>query len=136
MAVPVRTYPNVVTRFLQMAFAGVVLVAIFTLQHVRSDDEKFMYHPPTLHFIAAASGLTVAGGLFGLSLTWYTCLVKYGRVVDLLGIMLNLAVGSVGACPLLRVKLLVATCSQSQVNKERLPDARRTERDVQWTRDP
>lgn len=98
MASPVRTCLNVGVRLLQMAFAGVILAAAITPQHVRSDNEKFKNHPPTLHFVAAVSGLTVAGALFGLSLTWYTCLVKYGRVVDLLDILLNLAAGSVSIC--------------------------------------
>jgi len=95
MAVPVRTYLNVGIRLLQIAFAGVVIAAAVSLQHVRSENEKFMNHPPTLHLVAAVSGLIAAGCLFSVSLTWYTCLVKYGRVVDLLGIMLNLAAGSV-----------------------------------------
>lgn len=64
----------------------------------RSDDKRFVNHSPTLHFVAVVSGLTIASGLFSLSLTWCTCLVKYCRVVDLLGIMLNLAAGSVSVC--------------------------------------
>lgn len=56
--------------------------------------------------MATVGGLTVAGGLFGLALTWLICLVKYGYVVDLPGVMLNLAAGSVSVCSVLRNKVL------------------------------
>jgi hypothetical protein len=59
MAIPVRTYLNVTTRLFQMAFAGVVLAAAVALQHVGSDNEKFMNYPPTVNFVAAALPLLV-----------------------------------------------------------------------------
>lgn len=98
MAIEIRAYLNIGIRLLQIASAVFVLAVSLSLRHVNKDDEEFVAHPSTLLFVAAVGGLSITGGLFGLALTWFTCLVKYGRVVDLLGIMLNLASGSVGTC--------------------------------------
>jgi hypothetical protein len=98
MVVSIRTYLNVGILLLQIAFAGTILAVSLSLQHVKSNDERSKNHAPTLLFVAAVGGLTVGGGLFSLSLTWCTCLVKYGRIVDLRGIILNLAAGSVRVC--------------------------------------
>lgn len=105
MAVSFRTYLNVGIRLIQITFASTILGMSLSLQHIKRDDEKFMNHPPTLLFVTVVGGLTITGALFGLALTWYTCLVKYGRVSDLLGILLNLAAGSVGDCLVLKMRL-------------------------------
>ncbi|KAF1934140.1 uncharacterized protein M421DRAFT_415187, partial [Didymella exigua CBS 183.55] len=107
MVIAIRTSLNITVRLSQIAFACTILAVSLSLKHIDGDAEKFLNHPPTLLFVAAIGGLTTAGGQFGLALTWYTYLVKYGRVVDLLGIVLNLDAGSVSVCLVLGARSLV-----------------------------
>ncbi|KAF3045575.1 hypothetical protein E8E12_010118 [Didymella heteroderae] len=77
MVVAIRTCLNIRMRLLQTALAATILAASLTLQHVKDNDETVLIHLPTLLFVSV-----------------------YGRVVDLLGIMFNLAAGSTKeGCP-------------------------------------